>query len=297
MIFSIDEWNGVMKLPNVTCGMKLPPLFGSHPENKPATSAASMHDFPDLKELENKVGRKTPEILILWMRNAADSQDVETEHQNCILSDSFATKLSNLKQEMKWMRSADVRILRQLVAVHEGIESMRWLMMEWSTLAGRDSSLTGSLSSSVTVEEGARSLTPCRCSVRRETMEKIHLTYPENLPDTFTQESSGHSPRNDSEHSHQNSCVEMSSQEFSPSTNCLVENDFQESEPQDSEARSLQELKVGAGPNKEVDERLQETKQQSHNSIREADEKMAALLFGYDAQWCWIESQDDVMFL
>lgn len=28
------------------------------------------------------------------------------------------------------LRSADVRILRQLVAVHEGIEAMRWLMEE-----------------------------------------------------------------------------------------------------------------------------------------------------------------------
>lgn len=48
-----------------------------------------------------------------------------------------------------WLRSADVRILRQLVAVHEGIEAMRWLMEERDALVSRSSSLTGSLSSLV----------------------------------------------------------------------------------------------------------------------------------------------------
>lgn len=56
--------------------------------------------FPDLKELENKVGRKIPESLLLWMRNAADSENGEIEDQHCLFGDSFADKLSNLKQEM-----------------------------------------------------------------------------------------------------------------------------------------------------------------------------------------------------
>ena len=64
----------------------------------------------------------------------------------------------------RWLRSADVRILRQLVAVHEGIEAMRWLMEERDALASRGSSLTGSLSSLVTVEEHGSSMSPCRYS-------------------------------------------------------------------------------------------------------------------------------------
>lgn len=48
-----------------------------------------------------------------------------------------------------WLRSADVRILQQLVAVHEGIEAMRWLMEERDALVSRSSSLMGSLSSLV----------------------------------------------------------------------------------------------------------------------------------------------------
>lgn len=64
-----------------------------------------------------------------------------------------------------WLRSADVRILRQLVAVHEGIEAMRWLMEERDSLVSRSSSsLTGSLSSLVTVEGHRPSISPDRCS-------------------------------------------------------------------------------------------------------------------------------------
>lgn len=64
----------------------------------------------------------------------------------------------------RWLRCADVRILRQLVAVHEGIEAMRWLMEERDTFLSRGSSLTGSLSSLATVEEHGVSMSPCRYS-------------------------------------------------------------------------------------------------------------------------------------
>ncbi|KPP68092.1 hypothetical protein Z043_113259 [Scleropages formosus] len=42
------------------------------------------------------------------------------------------------------MRSTDVKILRQLAAVHEGIESVRWLLEERGPLTSRCSSLTSS---------------------------------------------------------------------------------------------------------------------------------------------------------
>lgn len=62
--------------------------------------------LPDLKELENKVGRKTPESLLIWMRDAADCEDggrsevVDREERSSALSDSFSDKINNLKQEM-----------------------------------------------------------------------------------------------------------------------------------------------------------------------------------------------------
>ncbi|KAJ0059118.1 hypothetical protein NL108_008531, partial [Boleophthalmus pectinirostris] len=53
----------------------------------------------------------------------------------------------------RWLRSTDVRILRQLLVVHEGIEAMRWLVEERGGSVSQSSSLTGSLSSLITVDE------------------------------------------------------------------------------------------------------------------------------------------------
>ncbi|KAE8293953.1 Leucine rich adaptor protein 1 Leucine repeat adapter protein 35A [Larimichthys crocea] len=45
---------------------------------------------------------------------------------------------------MAHLRSVDVKILQQLLAVHEGIEAVKWLLEERSTLTSRCSSLTSS---------------------------------------------------------------------------------------------------------------------------------------------------------
>lgn len=65
------------------------------------------------------------------------------------------------------LRSADVRILQQLVAVHDGIEAMRWLMEERDTSTSHSSSLTSSLSSLVAVEGQGLSMSPFRYAATR----------------------------------------------------------------------------------------------------------------------------------
>jgi hypothetical protein len=62
------------------------------------------------------------------------------------------------------LRRADVQILWQLVAVHEGLEALRWLEEEpGGALASGASSLTGSQSSLGTAEGACwPSLTPSR---------------------------------------------------------------------------------------------------------------------------------------
>ncbi|MED6286613.1 hypothetical protein CHARACLAT_007839 [Characodon lateralis] len=51
----------------------------------------------------------------------------------------------DLKETGKaYLRSVDVKILQQLLAVHEGIEAVKWLMEERSTLTSHCSSLTSS---------------------------------------------------------------------------------------------------------------------------------------------------------
>uniref|UniRef100_A0A3Q0RPU1 Leucine rich adaptor protein 1 n=1 Tax=Amphilophus citrinellus TaxID=61819 RepID=A0A3Q0RPU1_AMPCI len=109
--------------------------------------------FPDLIELENKIGRKTPESLLTWMRTAANCEDgwksevTDRENHSTDCTDTLSDRINNLKQEMRWLRSADVKILKQLVALHEGIEAMRWLLEDRGPLTSHGSSLTGSLSS------------------------------------------------------------------------------------------------------------------------------------------------------
>ncbi|NXU51017.1 LURA1 protein, partial [Turnix velox] len=43
-----------------------------------------------------------------------------------------------------YLRAVDVKILQQLVVVNEGIEAVKWLLEERSTLTSRCSSLTSS---------------------------------------------------------------------------------------------------------------------------------------------------------
>lgn len=60
--------------------------------------------FPYLKELENKIGRKMPEGLRMWLRDAADCDDVRRSSEESALSpglsDSFSQKISTLRREM-----------------------------------------------------------------------------------------------------------------------------------------------------------------------------------------------------
>ncbi|KAM7012596.1 leucine rich adaptor protein 1 [Tautogolabrus adspersus] len=106
--------------------------------------------IPDLKDIEVKIGRKTPEGLLRWMREDASTLRGEaklaTAHETSKETGkkSLDEKIRKLKMEMAHLRSVDVKILQQLLAVHEGIEAVKWLMEERSTLTSRCSSLTSS---------------------------------------------------------------------------------------------------------------------------------------------------------
>ncbi|XP_029002425.1 leucine rich adaptor protein 1 [Betta splendens] len=105
---------------------------------------------PDLKDIEVKIGRKTPEGLLRWMREEASSLrgDAKLTAPHGTGKEtgkkSLDEKIRKLKTEMACLRSADVKILQQLLAVHEGIEAVKWLLEERSTLTSRCSSLTSS---------------------------------------------------------------------------------------------------------------------------------------------------------
>ncbi|KAM3876340.1 leucine rich adaptor protein 1 [Diretmus argenteus] len=111
---------------------------------------AASETTPDLKDIEVKIGRKTPEGLLRWMREDASSLrgDAKLASAHDASKDtgkkSLDEKIRKLKLEMAHLRSVDVKILQQLLAVHEGIEAVKWLLEERSTLTSRCSSLTSS---------------------------------------------------------------------------------------------------------------------------------------------------------
>ncbi|KAM3604722.1 uncharacterized protein V6R79_015417 [Siganus canaliculatus] len=305
--------------------------------------------FPCLKELENKVGRKTPESLLIWMKDAADYEDdsrsdtVDRGDYSSASSESFSDKINNLKQEMRWLRSADVRILRQLVTVHEGIEAMRWLMEERDTLVSRGSSLTGSLSSLATVEEHGPSMSPCRES----------LSPAKELTESPGEESEEPPPNTGQSDSNHKSCFDMPNPEpstakpsssnseitysmtgrqacasHSPASNLVCAN-LTKSQLQDSSIDPLQDkigsadtvrrallrsswsrqqVKVNSGSTAlakqseeaQTEKQTQESFTASQGNQTQKEESLPdrnSMLLGYDAQWSWVESQDDVTFL
>ncbi|XP_050969474.1 leucine rich adaptor protein 1 [Labeo rohita] len=99
---------------------------------------------PDLKDLELKVGRKTPEGLLRWMREEHKMISHHQTDNNETEKKGLDEKIRKLKTEMAHLRAADVKILNQLLALHEGIEAVKWLLEERGALTSRCSSLTSS---------------------------------------------------------------------------------------------------------------------------------------------------------
>lgn len=271
--------------------------------------------LPDLKELENKVGRKTPESLLIWMKDtAADCEEAlrSDVDNNNLFSDDISAKITNLKQQLRWLRYTDVRILRQLIAVHEGIEAMRWLVEERGASGSQSSSLTGSLSSLITVDEPGLSLSRYRDSLTsphdlsEDTEEDLDLQlYTADVPKTYL------SPEYSSER--HPSVFSAHKFEVSPSPRPRQESQPQRlggGDPHPVRSALLRSSRIsrreekgrinlsredGLGESKtEIKLPNFEDKRANGNMVEQDEDKM---LLGYDTQWCWVDSQDDVTFL
>ncbi|XP_049735135.1 leucine rich adaptor protein 1 [Elephas maximus indicus] len=101
---------------------------------------------PDLRDVEGKVGRKTPEGLLRGLRG-----EWEPGTPGALLLPGAAStghglgdKIMALRIELAYLRAIDVKILQQLVTLNEGIEAVRWLLEERGTLTSHCSSLTSS---------------------------------------------------------------------------------------------------------------------------------------------------------
>ncbi|CAH2310685.1 Hypothetical predicted protein [Pelobates cultripes] len=112
---------------------------------------------PDLRDLETKLGRKTPDGLLRWIRedpvqHQGDPGLVIMENGEQGLGD----KIRALKLELACLRAIDVKILHQLLAVNDGIEAVKWILEEKGNLTSRCSSLTSSQYSLAESQETSR---------------------------------------------------------------------------------------------------------------------------------------------
>ncbi|XP_006839778.1 PREDICTED: leucine rich adaptor protein 1 [Chrysochloris asiatica] len=102
---------------------------------------------PDLRDVEGKVGRKTPEGLLRGLRG---EREPGTAGALLLLpgppnsGHGLGDKIMELRMELAYLRAIDVKILQQLVALNEGIETVRWLLEERGMLTSHCSSLTSS---------------------------------------------------------------------------------------------------------------------------------------------------------
>ncbi|XP_075065772.1 leucine rich adaptor protein 1-like [Mixophyes fleayi] len=113
----------------------------------------------DLRDIEIKLGRKVPESLAKslredhcdWKKDATDGYSHYTEARVNLPQSStlerLETKIQLLKQDMNYLRAADVKLMRQLLIVNESIESIKWMMEEKDIITSQGSSLSGSLCS------------------------------------------------------------------------------------------------------------------------------------------------------
>ncbi|KAM4640022.1 leucine rich adaptor protein 1-like [Amazona ochrocephala] len=113
----------------------------------------------DLRDVEQKLGRKVPESLARPLRGeelpgrpAAAAAALGPRRRRAAALARLETKLHLLRQEMVNLRATDVKLMRQLLIINESIESIKWIIEE-KTIASRGSSLSGSLCSLLESQE------------------------------------------------------------------------------------------------------------------------------------------------
>ncbi|XP_041958417.1 leucine rich adaptor protein 1-like isoform X1 [Alosa sapidissima] len=265
---------------------------------------------PELKDLEVKLGMKTPASLLRCMREdyTSDERPLDTDERlSMILPEELFEKMKNLKLQMEQVRSADVRIMRQLLSLHEGMEMLQWLQGDRSTLTSLTGSLTGSQSSlgeaAMVHEPGGESPSCCP----NTPPEPAHRTCPSPSGSAHCSTSCEDS-------------IEISNQACSTvSSPSDLTASLHEGGPVDlkglaavlqrpnkidcskdlfvgtvsSDGSGLAQSGVMKGEVIDSSEGgILSTQEEPELSLGQSE-----ALLGYDTHWCWVESKDDVTFL
>ncbi|XP_061816194.2 leucine rich adaptor protein 1-like isoform X1 [Nerophis lumbriciformis] len=120
--------------------------------------------FPQLKDIETKLGRKVPESLIRCLAGGKHDNNATSASERAgygkILASStdfkrLESKMLLLKEEMANLRAIDVKLMHQLLSINEGIESIRWMIDDKGSVASQEGSLSSSLCSLSDSQDGA----------------------------------------------------------------------------------------------------------------------------------------------
>ncbi|XP_077190005.1 leucine rich adaptor protein 1 [Paroedura picta] len=291
-------------------------------------------EFPDLRDLESKVGQKPPDGLLRWLREDPAAHLLAGSPSGGLLRQGLGEKIKALKLDLAYLRAIDIKILQQLVAVNEGIEAVKWLLEEKGMLTSRCSSLTSSQYSLVESQETSRRGSWNSLQDPNDKLDSISIgSYLDTLADDTDEygQGSGIEPMMTSTPGRPMVRVEKNDPNQALPTKMLIKEQDKSKEDQEK-VQSLvenqgvsEEIKAARQPTavtngilgRQIPELEQGTEATFTSPVADIPAKgsPAARAFGnkkvdlkncklnsrlyleYDAHWQWVQSQDDVTFL
>ncbi|NXH12426.1 LURA1 protein, partial [Bucco capensis] len=241
----------------------------------------------------------------------------------------LADRLRTLRLELAYLQAVDVKILQQLVVVNEGIEAVKWLLEERSTLTSRCSSLASSQYSLVESQEASRRGSWDSLQDPNDRLDSISVgsyldtladdmdEYSQNAAETATASTAGRAlvraeqdwvrigpERSLAKQEKGKAEHEWPHVDLSPPG--LPQNHPFAKEPQvangylgqqSSSLESGRDTKLPSGPGEKLEKGNPGEKARKAEADFENCKLNSKLHLEYDAHWRWLQSQDDVTFL
>ncbi|XP_075688169.1 leucine rich adaptor protein 1 [Rhinoderma darwinii] len=227
-----------------------------------------MEAAPDLRDVENKVGRKTPESLLRWMREEPELRSCWTGSRRGRLGE----KIEALRVELACLRAIDIQILQQLLLVNEGIEGVKWILEEKGPLTSRCSSLTSS----------QYSLAGSRETSRRGSWNSVHD--PTDRLDSISIGSFLDTLADDMD-------------EYSLSASESLVSSTPHRLPLTSADHYMSGTRPPNGPLKHPQPDVKPPEEKTKLRPSQNGRASGTAPLEYEAHWRWVQSQDDVTFL
>ncbi|KAM9324612.1 leucine rich adaptor protein 1 [Gastrophryne carolinensis] len=266
----------------------------------------------ELRDVETKLGRKTPEGLLRWMKEEPARAEAKIPEKLPPQTPELGEKIRRLRIELACLRSIDVQILQQLLAVNEGIESVKWLLEErGGALTSRCSSLTSSQYSLAGSQGASRRGSWNSQQDPTDRLDSISIgSYLDTLADDLDEYSTSEPAATSTPRRHlpTTASIEQDPDRHrdGPVKNERVEHaECQGSGERGNAPRAHLPLQAGKMPNGSLKHvaaaeeigHCEDKARPVQNGCLEIDKLANQIQLEYDAHWRWVQSQDDVTFL